>query len=312
MLKHVLFFLILLGLTVTAYGQSGDPEDPQEDDFGLRPLAWDGQAPINILILGVDRRPDEGNTRLTRTDVIIIASIDPTDQTISLLHIPRDVFMSSPNTDSFSRVNTLYQAGENLQQGYGPYWVADTLQMNLGIFIERYILFDFDAFIALIDAIGGVEITLGYPIYDATFPDMNYDYDPFYLSAGTHQLDGYDALRFVRTRHQDTDGLRGERQMQLMQAVYAQLATGDTFLDLIAQAPTLAQSLDGDIYTDLNIEDSIRLARYVLLVPPENVVTGSLSDEYTIQTITRTDGNIKIPDTNRIAELMIAVFGENY
>jgi polyisoprenyl-teichoic acid--peptidoglycan teichoic acid transferase len=304
-MRHLILLCLLLIFVIPLAAQ--DDESPEQI-----PLNWDGQSRLTILILGMDRRVDDGDTLAVRTDVVIVASIDPVAQTIGLLHVPRDVHFAPPDTENFNRVNTLFQDGEAIQEGYGAYWIMDTLQYNLGIYIDRYVLFDFRAFMAVIDAMGGVTITTGYPIRDNTSPDLNYGYDPFYLPAGTHDLDGYQALQFVRTRHQDTDMERGERQLQLLQAIHTQMTETETFTRMLRQAPNLFTQLQGNIYTDLTVDDALLLTRYAILVPGERIKTGTMDARYLLLYPVEGNRRAYMPDRDVITELMIAVFGENY
>ncbi len=302
-----LYFIITLNTTQI----SAQADDDLQDSFGLRELVWDGQSRLTALILGLDRRPAEGNRILTRTDVIIIASIYPAQGTISLLHVPRDVFMNIPDTSDFVQVNTLLQDGERIMEGYGPYWVADVLQYNLGIYIDRYLMVDFNAFINIVDAMGGITITTGYPISDTSFPDMNYGYDPFILPAGTHQMNGYNALRFARTRHQDNDYVRGERQIQVLEAVIQRLQEPGVLPRLALEGPNLLRTLNRNVYTDILLEDALTLARYAILIPPENILSSTLEREYTMDTIVDRR-RVVVPNPNSVHRLMLTVFGPDY
>jgi polyisoprenyl-teichoic acid--peptidoglycan teichoic acid transferase len=303
----VLLLAGLFGLTGVDYALAQDVET-DEDHIP----AWDGQSRFTMLILGMDRRPGARDTLQVRTDTIILASLDPATQSIGLLHIPRDLHLTPPGSDQFVRANTLMLEGEHLQEGYGPYYAMDAVQYNLGIYIDRYVLFDFEAFIELIDALGGVEITITYNISDPTYPDMHFGFDPFFLSAGRHRLDGETALKFARTRHGDNDYMRGVRQMQLLGAIHEQVARSDSLPRLMMQAPQLMQELRHNVYTDLAVQDIIYLAQYASAIPPEHVVTGAINQEHIILYALPGGTRAYIPDRTKLADLMTSVFGENY
>jgi len=301
--RFVLFMLIALLLLSPAVIRA-------QDDTALP--GWDGESRFTVLVAGIDRRPDEAQTLSVRTDAIMLLSVDPETERIGVLHIPRDLHFVPAGEDDFLRVNSLLVFGEQIDDGYGPYYMLDTLQYNLGMYIDRYMLVDFAAFITLVDAIGGVEVSLDYVINDPTYPDMNYGYDPFYLAAGTHTLDGYDALRFARTRHGDNDFLRGERQLQIIAALREKLTEADTFPLLLAQAPALLDDLSSNIMTDMTLDEMIALARFALTVEDEGLNTAALRSEY-IMTFTQPGGtNIYIPDRSQLIDLLSSVFGDNY
>ncbi|GAB4513072.1 MAG: hypothetical protein OHK0046_13470 [Anaerolineae bacterium] len=301
MMKRLLLILVLLMLALPTIAQ-------EEEELPL----WDGQSRLNILVMGMDRRPGARDTLSVRTDAIFLISINPAEERIGILHIPRDLHFVPAGSADFIRVNTLVLEGEDLQEGYGPYYAMETLQYNLGMYIDRYVMFDFEAFITLVDAVDGVTITTRYTIDDPTYPDMNYGFDPFYLPAGTHTLNGRDALRFARTRHGDNDFVRGERQMQVITALQEKLAEGRTLAQLVLQAPTLYEELSHNIYTDLALEEIIRLGQIGVLIPQENVYTGGINLEYNLQYTLPNGQNVYIPDRAALADLMVELFGEDY
>jgi len=162
-----------------------------------------------------------------------------------------------------------------------------------------------------VDAIGGIEITLNYQINDPTYPDMNYGFDPFYLSAGTHLLDGYDALRFARTRHSDNDYLRVERQLQVIRAIRERLSDPAILQHTIAQAPQIMSQLANNVISDLQPQDAIYVGISLMNIKEENIAFGSLNEEYSFFYGT-TSGTVRVPDRTRLAELLVNVFGEGY
>ncbi len=274
---------------------------------------WDGQSRFTILVMGVDRRPGARDNFNTRVDSILILSVDPLTNSIGVLHIPRDLHLAALDSEPLIRANTLMIRGESIQEGYGPFYMMDTLGYNLGIFIDGFITFDFEAFIDLVDALGGVEVTTNYIINDPTYPDMNTGFDPFYLPSGTHLLDGRTALKFARTRHGDNDYLRGERQMQLLKAIGLKATDGTVLPSLIAQAPQLMETFAGHVYTDLTTEELVPLALFGARVPVESIKTGSLSGRFmaTVQ-VSGTTERVNTPDRDVLEELMRDTFGADY
>jgi polyisoprenyl-teichoic acid--peptidoglycan teichoic acid transferase len=277
---------------------------------------WDEQSRFNVLIAGIDRRPNQNETLSVRTDAIVVASFDPATQSIGLLHIPRDLFFVLPpdasgNPLPMVRVNTLLLRGEESQEGYGPIYMMDTLGYNFGMYIHSYVLFDFEAFIAIVDALGGIDITTTYTISDPTYPDMDYGFDPFYLPKGEHRLDGEMALKYARTRHGDNDYVRGARQLQVLEAIGERATSVEVLPLLLARAPQLLEDLEGKLYTDLPFEDAVALAIYASSIPLENVRTGSINQAYITYTVNEGD-TVAIPDREKLADLLIDVFGEGY
>lgn len=159
---------------------------------------WDGESRLTILLLGLDRRPGETGLNF-RTDTIMLISIDPKTNSVGLMSIPRDLYVEVPGYSGLRRINEPMVLGEIREEGLGPRLAMETVQYNFGIYIHNYIIVDFQAFIGIVDAIGGIDIEIDYNISDPSYPSMNYGYDPFYLRAGQHTLDGLNALKFART-----------------------------------------------------------------------------------------------------------------
>lgn len=291
-------FLLLFSVFAAAAQQSERP-------------AWDGVSRFTVLIMGLDRRPSESPTLSYRTDAIMLASFDPQRQHIGVLSIPRDTFFALPDTGELVRLNTLLVRGEARQEGAGPLLAVNTLQYNLGMYIDAYLVFDFEAFTTLIDAVGGVQVEVNYAIIDETFPDMNYGYDPLRLRPGVYTFNGRDALRYARTRHGDNDYLRVQRQLQVVSSLRDRLMSPGVLPGLLPQAEALMKRLDGHIYTDLHVEEALRLARAMLSVQPENLTMGALNEQYSIPYGTL-EGTVRTADRSKLAELLVAVFGDNY
>ncbi|MCA9914169.1 MAG: LCP family protein, partial [Anaerolineae bacterium] len=271
-----------------------------------------GETRFNMLVLGMDRRPGARDNLNARTDVIMIVSYDPLTQRIGILHIPRDMHLAVINVqDDLLRINTLLVEGESLAEGYGPYFAIETLQLNFGMYIDAYVAFDFEAFIGFIDAIGGVTIDVPYEIYDPTYPDMNYGVDPFYIARGIQHIDGETALKYSRTRHGDNDYLRGERQLQVVTGVFDQLSDPTTLREVIVSVPELLDAFDGHVYTNIATDELIPLGVAMMQVDHENVVVGSLNQDYSFN-YTYRGQTVRVPDREMLPQLLTNVFGEDY
>lgn len=318
--RFTLAWILPLLLLIIGFS-SAAPVAAQDDDETPTPeviiARWDEESRFTIMVAGMDRRPNESNSLQVRTDALMLINIDPETQHVGILHIPRDLFFAMPPTENnpdspLVRVNTLLLRGEERQEGYGPYMIMDTLQYNLGIYVDAYVLFDFQAFTDIVDALGGVDITTTYPISDPTYPDMNYGFDPFYLEAGEHTLDGETALKFVRTRHSDNDYERGDRQIQMVRAVVEKATSPRILPGLLLQAPELMENLEGNLYTDLTLADAIALARFAADLPDDGIDTGVIERPYITGASTGDGSSGVIIKRDTIGELLEEVFGEGY
>jgi len=272
---------------------------------------WDGNGRLTILMMGIDRRPGESGWNYL-TDTMMLISIDPATDEIGILSIPRDLYVPIRGYAEPQRINTPMSLGELREPGYGPTLAMETVQWNLGIRVHEFIVVDFNAFIGLVDAIGGITVTTTDTINDPRYPSMDYGYDPFYLPAGTHDLNGYDALRFARTRHGDSDIHRAGRQQQVLFAIRDKIVDFGMLPRLVFEAPSLYANFDDNVLTSLNLDQMIELAWYFKDIPGGNINTGVI-DYSMLQPYTTSSGaQVLIPIRSRIGDLMVGVFGTNY
>jgi LCP family protein required for cell wall assembly len=272
---------------------------------------WDGESRFTMLLMGVDRRPDETGLQY-RTDTMMVLSIDPHNNTIGLLSIPRDLFVEVPGYSQLQRVNTPMVLGELQQVGYGPTLAMQTVQYNFGIRVHDYVVVDFDAFITFVDTIGGIEVDLDYTIDDPIYPDLYYGYDPLYMAPGHYHLNGYEALRFARTRHGSSDFERALRQQQVLNAVRDRILSLDLLPSLIVQAPSMYANLSENIYTGLTLDQMIQLAWYFKDIPTDSIHMGVVDQRYTFNYTTAEGAQVLVPDRSLLGPLMVEIFGENY
>ncbi len=291
---------ILSGQTVTL-----------DDGESLTLKAWDGSTRLNLLLLGIDRRP--GETGLAyRTDTIIIASLDPKTHSVGLLSIPRDLYVQLPGYSAKQRINTALALGEQQRAGYGPTLAMQTIQSNIGMPINDYVIADFNALIKLVDTIGGIDVDVPTPIADYNFPDMGYGYDPLILSAGLQHLDGYTAQKYARTRHGDSDFDRARRQQQVLFAIRDRVLSVGSLPQLILQAPSLYASVSQNVSTGLTLDQMIALALWLKDLPAENITSGVIDQHYVSDYTTDDGAEVLVPYPNALPNLLAQVFGSDY
>ncbi|MCS6872260.1 MAG: LCP family protein [Anaerolineae bacterium] len=278
---------------------------------------WDGKERFTILLLGLDKRPYERGTAF-RTDSMILISLDPATRSIGVLSIPRDLYVEIPRDTvigqsyGFQRINTAYYLGERVREGYGPLLAMQAVQYNLGIRIHDYIVFDFQAVIAAIDAIGGIEIDVPRDIIDREYPDMyTSGYDPLYIRAGRQWMNGELALKYARSRHDSSDFDRARRQQQIIAAIRERILGHEMLPTLLLQASNLWAALNGHVRSGLTLEQWIQLALYAKDVPSENIRYGVLNERY-VQSIMWNGMSVLSPNRAVIGNLLVEVFGENY
>jgi LCP family protein required for cell wall assembly len=272
---------------------------PTLDMGGL--TAWDGTERVTILLMGADTRPAERGVSRPRTDSMMLLTIDPTSHTAGVLSVPRDLYVDIPEYGLY-RINTAYFLG-------GGDLAEQTVEYNLGVYVDYYVLVEFDAFVTLIDEIGGVDVYVPYDIYDPTYPDQAYGYDPFSIQAGQHHMDGETTLRYVRTRHTGgSDFDRAQRQQDVLFAIRDRILSADMLPTLIQRAPVIYTTISGSIETDMTLDEMARLALLVQSIPRENIHSAVIDSQYTSFYTTPTGAAVLIPDRVTIGPLIADVF----
>src|SRR5215216_1343525 len=219
-----------------------------------------GQETVNFLLIGSDRRP--GGT--FRTDTMVIAILRPNDGQISLISIPRDLWVSIPGWEN-QRINTAYQHGISVDYpGRGPGLQKDTIQYNLGIRIDHTAMVDFDGFRQIVDTLGGVDVPVSRAYTDWRLIDPSYDpenennWTLYTTGPGLIHMDGDLELWYARSRQKSNDFDRGRRQQEVLRALFTQALQAGT----LKRIPELYNDLKNTVETDLNLVDLLQLSLY--------------------------------------------------
>jgi len=243
-----------------------------------------------FLLLGVDSR---SGGLISRTDTIMLLFLDEGGSQMSLLSIPRDLYVFIPGHGR-DRINTALVYGakdDDLEAGITL--LEETIEQTLDLTIDHHVLVDFRAVVRSIDALGGIDVYVPYDVNDPTFPNMNDGFDPLYIPQGQHHFAGELALKYARTRHQDNDFYRAQRQQQILLAIRQQVLNLGV-ADLLESAPTLYQQVRQGVFTDLSLVQMVQLAQVVSEIPLDNISTQVLDDEYVSSTWTEAGESVLI------------------
>ncbi len=290
-----------IALPVVRGGETG-----QTSVTGVLLPDYERKERVNILLLGIDKRPDEF---YSRTDTIILVTIDPNSKTAGMLSIPRDLFVSIPGYDE-DRINKAYWLGDkNNYPGGGPALAMKTVQYNLGVPVHFYAQIDFKGFEKIVDTLGGIDIYAPQTIDDPKFPDSNYGYDPFYIEEGAHTLNGHDAMRYARTRAtRGADFARAKRQQQVLLAIRDKALR----IGIIPKIPELWNTMSGTIETDLQLVDILELAQLADEINVDDIQNMVIDSNMTIDyTVPDTGARVLLPLREKIRAVIDEMFVES-
>lgn len=268
---------------------------------------WSGKERVTIFMLGIDQRCDEDGP--THTDSMMLVTIDPVGLSAGMMSLPRDLWVEIPGFD-VDRINQAHYYGEAYEYpGGGPALAVETVESFLGIQVDYYAAVNFDAFIEVVNQIGGIDIEVPEAIEDETYPDRCYGYDPFEIDAGEQELDGETALKYARTRATlggDVD--RAGRQQAVVLAVRDKVLRLDMIPQLIARAPEMWQTLQANVRTNMTPEEAIQLALLVQDIPRGSIKTAVIDYDYVYPETTPDGRQVLVPNRENIRLLRNDLF----
>jgi LCP family protein required for cell wall assembly len=231
---------------------------PAVNPTALLPLT--NNETINLLLIGSDKRPGSSY----RTDTLVVVIIWPKQGQVSLISIPRDLWIYIP-TVGMQRINTAYQSGElSGYAGGGPKLLEDTISYDLGIRIDHTAMVEFDGFRRIVDTLGGIEVPVScaytdWRLIDPSYnPDIENNWWLFTVGPGQVHMDGDLALWYARSRSKSNDFDRGRRQQEVLRSIFTKALQTGTF----GKIPQLYNDLSSTVVTNLGLSDLLSMVPY--------------------------------------------------
>ncbi|MFD3688060.1 LCP family protein [Nocardiopsis sp. NPDC058631] len=210
---------------------------------------------LTFLVIGSDSREgvgqedqDElsvGSTPGQRSDSMMLVRLNHERDRVTVVGLPRDLWVDIPG-EGEDKINAAYAYG-------GPQLAVRTVESVTDVRIDHYVEVDFNGFVDVVDALGGIQVCLPEPVND---PKAHLD-----MAAGTHEVDGTEALAFARTRATARGDLdRIDRQQQVLAAMLDQALASETlsdpakltaFLDSALASVTVDSGLDTSTINEL-------------------------------------------------------------
>lgn len=223
--------------------ERGDKSEKREKE--VKPLTDN----ISILIMGVD----ESDTRekeygaAIRTDALLLATINKNDKSVKLLSIPRDSRVYIPSEKKKDKITHAHVFG-------GVDSTINTVESFLDVPVDYYVKFNFKSFIKIVDSLGGIDVNVPVTFTEQDSKDQQ---GVIHLEKGYQHLNGEQALALARTRHIDSDYMRGHRQQLVLEAI-AQKALS---VKSINKLDDLFDAANHDLKTNLTFDDMMAIAQ---------------------------------------------------
>ncbi|MEJ7541220.1 LCP family protein [Staphylococcus intermedius] len=224
-LKYLLYLLALMLIvvpTIFAFTLFNSSKNAFDDSFSqsderqsqLRDSKVNAaKQPISILFLGIDdsstRRQNGQSAEQSRTDAMILSTLNPDEHQIRLLSIPRDTLSFIPEVGYYDKITHAHAYG-------GPEASMRTIEANLNVPVDYYVRINMEAFAKTVDELGGIEFDVPYDLNEPNTMDKG----RIKLKKGKQQLNGDEVLAVTRTRKQDSDLKRGQRQMEVLKILF--------------------------------------------------------------------------------------------
>ncbi|PFL18475.1 LytR family transcriptional regulator [Bacillus cereus] len=223
------------------------------------------KKPFTILIMGIEDYATDGQNG--RTDSLMFATVNPNSKKVSLMSIPRDSRVKIVGKNKEDKINAAHAYG-------GEKMAIDTVEGFLKVPVDHYIKIDFQGFKGIVDAVGGITVDVPFDFEERS--DIDY-YKLIPFKQGKQNLNGEEALAYVRMRKQDPNGDYGRaaRQRQVLAAVAQKLNSAST----VFKIKDLTTVVGKYIKTDIPISDGLALYSKISGFDPSTIQTLKLEGE---------------------------------
>ncbi|ALS78025.1 LCP family protein [Planococcus kocurii] len=254
-IKIIVTLAVSLLICVSAYGIYLIKEAESAVDTAYEPVGNINEDVepltdnISILFIGVDdseqRNQSDGNIR---SDALVLATLNNADKSIKLVSIPRDTYTFIPDAGKEDKITHAYALN-------GPSSTIESVEELLDVPVDYYLRMNFDAFIEVVDALGGIKVEVP---YDITEQDENDSKNAIELKEGIQFLDGSEALALARTRHYDNDIERGKRQQMILESIMDRALSAGS----ITKYGDVFEAVGDNMKTDLSFQNMRALFEY--------------------------------------------------
>ncbi|WP_099361287.1 LCP family protein [Fredinandcohnia onubensis] len=211
-----------------------EPVDPKHDN-------------ISILFMGVDDSETRNMGEATRTDALILATLNEDLKTVHMISIPRDSLVYIPAKDEYDKINHAHY--------YGVDGTIETVEELFDIPVDYFVKMNFEAFIDVVEALDGIEVDVPVSFSEQDSKDRP---DAIHLEKGLQKLDGEEALALARTRKIDSDIERGKRQQLVVKAIIDKAIS----VGSITKYGDVIDALGNNIQTNLSFGEMLSLYDY--------------------------------------------------
>jgi LCP family protein required for cell wall assembly len=262
--RRIFFFaffipVLLVGFTVAGYAANLHKKaetiftDSYEDDGRVKSALRDADVHplednISILFMGIDDNVNRDYGTNTRTDALVLATLNVKDKSIKMLSIPRDSYAYIPDLDEYNKINHAHATG-------GPISTIKTVEELLDVPVDYYVRMNFYAFVDVVDALDGIKVDVPFEVEEKNSNDIH---GTITLQPGIQTLDGEEALALARTRKYDNDIERGKRQQEILQATVKKALS----MNSVTKYDEILEAIGANMRTNMTFSEMKSLIEY--------------------------------------------------
>ena len=267
-LRKLTLFILILFIGVISFGgykifETYNAASKSYNDLGREKSDLRDQTvtiskdPVSVLLMGIEDYSTDGANG--RTDSLMLITFNPKDERMKLLSIPRDTYVDIVGHGTTDKINHAHAFG-------GKKMTIDTVENFLDIPVDYYAAVDFDAFINIIDILGGITVDVPFDFEEKTMAPGSRWVE---FHEGPMEVDGEEALAFARMRKMDPNGDKGraERQQEIIKAIVDKA----TSLSSIAKIDEIAKEIGNSIETNLHISEGLGFYKAYPNFSPSNI-----------------------------------------
>ncbi|SHH63334.1 LCP family protein [Virgibacillus chiguensis] len=263
--KKLIFFIVIplsiLLITTVSYGAHvyNTAQEAANDSF--EKIGRDGEKSalrdesvtpvednVSVLIIGVDDS-EVRNENNSRSDTLMLATFNKDEKDVNIVSIPRDSYVNIPGY-GYTKINHAHAYG-------GHRKTIETVENFLNVPVDYFVKLNFEAFIEMVDTIGGIEFDVPFEMSEL---DSDDNQDAIHLMPGYQRLNGEEALALARTRKYDSDLERGKRQQEIIKTIIKETASASSVLKL----DDLITSVGDNMNTNLTFSEMKSFLSYGL------------------------------------------------
>jgi polyisoprenyl-teichoic acid--peptidoglycan teichoic acid transferase len=205
---------------------------------------------VSVLFIGVDESESRDYGEKTRSDALMLATLNEKEKTVKLVSIPRDSYVFIPEVGYETKINHAHYFG-------GPKATIETVEETMDIPVDYYVKMNFYAFMDVIDALNGITVEVPYELYEKDAEDKS---NAIHLQPGKQKLNGEEALALARTRKLDNDIERGKRQQEILKAIMKKAVSANS----LSKYDDIIEAIGSNMETNMTFDEMKALTSYGL------------------------------------------------